>query len=198
MADPYVVLHRTHDVNGNPSVGSQLLEVPFTGDATSEDVLAVIRPLAPRETERSGVYWFRDERGTGWFEVHQASSETLGELDDAVRVLEIEARLGQPEVYRQPELGVLALSRPRTTNPYFLMATGLGFAAMFVWTLVVVIRDIPELGFVIVIGTMAVGGIGAAAWVFSRGLIRVAWWHRARSEARQLGLPLPRSLRVWN
>lgn len=161
-------------------------------------VLDAIRPLAPREAGRSGSYWYHDAAGTGWLEVVGAGRVALGEFDDAVRTLEIAERLGEPEVHRQPELGLAAVSALRTTNPYFLMAVGLALPAIGVIAFLRMLETGAAWWFLVVLGVMALILIGVGVYVLVQGIRRRSWWHRARAEGRRMGRPLPQDLRTWN
>src|SRR5690606_37130087 len=100
-----VLIHQTHDAAGNPAPAEYVFDVvDHAARATSENLLDALRPLAPRESGRSGAYWYRDARGTGLLEVTGASRIALGELDDAIRTIEIGENIGEPEVFRQENL----------------------------------------------------------------------------------------------
>jgi hypothetical protein len=194
-----VLVHQTHDAAGAPAQSEYVLDVAdLTMHATSENLLAALRPLAPREMGRSGSYWYRDARGTGWLEVTGVNSVVLGELDDAIRTIEIGETLGQPEVFRQENLGFGNLIVPRTTNPYFLMLVGAAFPLFFIGFLIRAVLIGEELGIFIFLGVMLaiVGPIGI--WLIVQGARRRPWWHRAREEARRMGRTLPEQLRIWN
>ncbi|WP_166864904.1 MULTISPECIES: hypothetical protein [unclassified Salinibacterium] len=192
-----IVLHQTHDLAGAPAPVLHVIDVSVPSmQASSEAILDIIRPFAPRETGRSGAYWYRSDRGIGWLEIVGSHRIALAELDDAVRTLEITERLGEPEVYRQPQLGVYSVSSPRTTNPYTLMGVGVamyGFAGWLVTQLVRLLDQPLIVGMLcILIATLVFVG----AWVIVNGARRRSWWHRARAEAKLLGRGIPEDLRI--
>lgn len=199
MTEPlHLRLHQTHDASGSPAPGTYVVEVPDASwRATSESLLDAMRPFDPLETGRSGAYWYRDEGGTGWIEVIGATSGTLEQLDDAIRTLEIAARLDEDEVHRQPELGLGSLSVPRTTNPYALMAVGVGAIGLGGYTALRMIETDAG-GMVYVVSFFAVALVALGVYIVIQGARRRSWWHRARAEAKRMKRPLPAHLKVWN
>lgn len=194
-----MLVHQTHDAAGQPAPAEYALDViDRAGRATSENLLDALRPLAPRETGRSGSYWYRDARGVGWIEVTGVGTIALRELDDAIRTIEIGENLGEPEVFRQENLGFGSAIVPRTTNPYFLMLVGAGFPLFFIGFLIraVMIGEEPAVFAFLGIMLAIVGPIGV--WLIVQGARRRSWWHRAREEARRMGRTLPEQLRIWN
>lgn len=192
-------IHRTHDFTGRPAPSVYELKVPDRATrASSEVVLDAIRDLGPRPTGTSGAYWYRDGRGTGWLEVVDLHGTARDELDQAVRILEIAERIGEPEPYRQPQLGLARLSAPRTTNPYTLMLTGAamyGFAAWVVTKVLELGTDwplVPTAMMWLLIITLA----GVGTFLIVNGARRRRWWHRARAEARKMGGEMPEDLQI--
>lgn len=194
-----MLVHQTHDPQGAPAPAEYVIELAFqAGRATSETVLDAIRPLAPREAGRPGSYWYRDARGTGWLDVTEVSQIAIAEIDDAVRTLEIGESLGEPEVFRQENLGFGTVMIPRTTNPYFLMAAGTIIPSFFLVFLVRAILIDEEVGIFIFLGIMLAVALPVGVWLIVQGARRRGWWHRARAEARRMGRTLPEQLKIWN
>ena len=197
--DVRVLVHQTHDPQGVPAPAEYVIDRDVQlARAVSETVLDAIRPLTPRETGRPGVYAYRDARGSGWLEITGVSQISIGEIDDAVRTLEIEERLGEPEVGRLENLGFGTTMIPRTTNPYFLMAVGAIIPLFFIVFLVRAVLIGEEVGIFIFLGLMLALAGPVGVWLIVQGARRRGWWHRARAEARRMGRTLPEHLEIWN
>ena len=175
-------------------------EVQYEGlRSISETVMDFLRPLSPRETEHSGVFFYTDPaNGAGWLRLEQFRKVNIDEVQQAVRTLAIDTAIGQSEPVRQEVLSFGNAMVNRTTNPYFKIAAGVILLGVAVFGLVRLLTD-PGIEPGKVVATVACAGLAVVCLILIRqGFKRRAWWHRARAEARRQGVELPDRLKIWN
>jgi hypothetical protein len=193
-------LFQTTNVAGEPAADEFVREVRYEGlRSLTETVMDFLRPLSPRETEHPGVFWYTDpSSGSGWLRMEQFRAVNVDEVTQAVRVLQIDAAIGQSEPVRQEVLSFGNAVVNRTTNPYFKILFGVAVLALMAFAVVRMVQTGGgSAGTVVVIVILAAVSVPCIVLIV-QGLRRRAWWHRARAEARRQGVSLPDQLKTWN
>ncbi|WP_439563528.1 hypothetical protein [Microcella sp.] len=188
-----------HDERGQPGE-PRTVEVPFEGlRSVTETTMDILRPLSPRETSRAGTFAYRDADGrTGEVTLEGFRPIEAGEIQQAIRTVDISAAIGVSEPGRREVLSFGNSLVNRSTNPFTRAVFGVVCLTLSIWVLASALND-PDGGagsIVAVVVAAALGGVSLTLIV--SGARRVSWWMKARREARDRGADLPDALKFWN
>lgn len=196
----YLRIFQNTDAAGRPDPREYGRVIPYEGlRSLTETVMDFLRPLSPRETDQLGVFWYTDPaHGSGWLRMEGFSRTVVEEVQQAVRTLAISAAIGQPEPIRQEVLSFGNAIVLRTTNPYIKIGFG---GIVLLIALLGLLRVATMTGDDVARAVAAVVMVALAVVcviLIIQGLLRRAWWHRARAEAKRQGVALPDQIKVWN
>lgn len=180
-------------------VEERVVELRFEGlRSLTETAMDILRPLAPRETNRPGTFVYGTPTGAhGEVTLEGIRSIEASEIQQAVRTLALSAAIGSSEPGRREVLSFGNSLVNRTTNPYFRILIGVGVIALMGFVVVRAFEGgegVPR----IIASVVAVIVIGLAVALIVSGIRRWSWWTKARQEAKRQGVELPDQLKFWN